>query len=231
MDLDLFSAFDGSETVDEVQPVDAGAAAPVLPASAQKRAAAAAGSADDAAEPASRRARHHDAAPPPAAADEGGAGGSAVLSALATIRLTEPARRTLPNGRTITTCAAFPADYVAPTDAERDACAARPPAKSYPFELDPFQSEAIACVEREESVLVAAHTSAGKTVCAEYAIAKCLRDKRRVVYTSPIKALSNQKFRDMQEEFGDVGLMTGDVTINADATCVIIIDDPSRSGG
>ena len=193
MDLDLFSAFDGSETVDEVQPVDAGAAAPVLPASAQKRAAAAAGAAD-AAEPASRRARHHDAAPPPAAADEGGAGGSAVLSALATIRLTEPA-------------------------------------KSYPFELDPFQSEAIACVEREESVLVAAHTSAGKTVCAEYAIAKCLRDKRRVVYTSPIKALSNQKFRDMQEEFGDVGLMTGDVTINADATCVIIIDDSSRSGG
>ena len=62
-------------------------------------------------------------------------------------------------------------------------------------------------------------------------IAKCLRDKRRVVYTSPIKALSNQKFRDMQEEFGDVGLMTGDVTINADATCVIIIDDPPRSGG
>ena len=140
-------------------------------------------------------------------------------------------RCTLPNGRTITTCAAFPADYAAPTDAERDACAARPPAKSYPFELDPFQSEAIACVEREESVLVAAHTSAGKTVCAEYAIAKCLRDKRRVVYTSPIKALSNQKFRDMQEEFGDVGLMTGDVTINADATCVVIIDDSSRSGG
>ena len=80
-------------------------------------------------------------------------------------------------------------------------------------------------------IRVSAHTSAGKTVVAQYAIATSLKRKQRVVYTSPIKALSNQKFRDMQEEFGDVGLMTGDVTINADATCVIIIDDSSRSGG
>jgi ATP-dependent RNA helicase DOB1 len=83
------------------------------------------------------------------------------------------------------------------------------PAREYPFELDPFQQAAISCIEREESVLVSAHTSAGKTVCAEYAIAVSLRDKQRVIYTSPIKALSNQKFRELQEEFGDVGLMTG----------------------
>lgn len=49
----------------------------------------------------------------------------------------------------------------------------------------------------------------GKTAVAEYAIAKSLRDGQRVIYTSPIKALSNQKYRDMQEEFKDVGLMTG----------------------
>ena len=92
------------------------------------------------------------------------------------------------------------------------------PAKLYPFKLDTFQVEAISYIEKGESVLVAAHTSAGKTAVAEYAIAKSLRDKQRVIYTSPIKALSNQKYRDMHEEFSDVGLMTGDITINPNAT-------------
>ena len=69
------------------------------------------------------------------------------------------------------------------------------PAKAYPFTLDPFQKRAVECLERHESVLVSAHTSAGKTVVAEYAIAMSLRDKQRVIYTSPIKALSNQKYR------------------------------------
>ena len=63
------------------------------------------------------------------------------------------------------------------------------------------------------SLSLSAHTSAGKTAVAEYAIAMVLRDKQRVVYTSPIKALSNQKFRELTDEFTDVGLMTGDVTI------------------
>ncbi len=84
-------------------------------------------------------------------------------------------------------------------------------------------------IERDESVLVAAHTSAGKTAVAEYAIAKSLRDKQRVIYTSPIKALSNQKYRDLQEEFGDVGLMTGDMTINPNATCLIMTTEILRS--
>lgn len=100
--------------------------------------------------------------------------------------------------------------------------APRPPAKVYKFTLDSFQREAVNCIERDESVLVAAHTSAGKTAVAEYAIAKSLRDKQRVIYTSPIKALSNQKYRDLQEEFGDVGLMTGDMTINPHASCLIM---------
>ena len=62
-----------------------------------------------------------------------------------------------------------------------------PPARTYKFELDPFQQVATSCIERNESVLVSAHTSAGKTVVAEFAIATCLNEGRRVVYTSPIK--------------------------------------------
>jgi len=62
-----------------------------------------------------------------------------------------------------------------------------PPAREYKFTLDPFQYVSTSCIERNESVLVSAHTSAGKTVVAEYAIATCLKEGRRVVYTSPIK--------------------------------------------
>ena len=105
----------------------------------------------------------------------------------------------------------------------------RPPTKVYPFKLDPFQQTAVDCIERNESVLVAAHTSAGKTAVAEYAVAKSLRDGQRVVYTSPIKALSNQKYRDLCEEFQDVGLMTGDITINPGATCLVMTTEILRS--
>lgn len=103
------------------------------------------------------------------------------------------------------------------------------PARTWPFKLDPFQQYAIASVERDESVLVSAHTSAGKTVVAEYAIAQCLKRNQRVIYTSPIKALSNQKYRDFVGEFGDVGLMTGDVTINPTATCLVMTTEILRS--
>ncbi|KAI8990857.1 rRNA-processing arch domain-containing protein [Mycotypha africana] len=103
------------------------------------------------------------------------------------------------------------------------------PARVYPFTLDPFQRVAVSSIERNESVLVAAHTSAGKTVVAEYAIAQCLKNKQRVIYTSPIKALSNQKFREFTEEFGDVGLMTGDVTINPQASCLVMTTEILRS--
>jgi ATP-dependent RNA helicase DOB1 len=103
------------------------------------------------------------------------------------------------------------------------------PAKTYPFPLDPFQKAAVACIERNESVLVSAHTSAGKTVCAEYAIATGLREKQRVIYTSPIKALSNQKYRELKEEFGDVGLLTGDVTIDVNASCLVMTTEILRS--
>jgi len=76
---------------------------------------------------------------------------------------------------------------------------------------------------------VSAHTSAGKTVIAEYAIAMALRDHQRVIYTSPIKALSNQKYRELYEDFKDVGLMTGDVTINPSASCLVMTTEILRS--
>lgn len=77
--------------------------------------------------------------------------------------------------------------------------------------------------------MVAAHTSAGKTVVAEYAIAKALAAQQRVVYTSPLKALSNQKYRELSDEFSDVGLMTGDVTINENASCIVMTTEILRS--
>ncbi|KAJ5915108.1 rRNA-processing arch domain-containing protein [Penicillium verhagenii] len=103
------------------------------------------------------------------------------------------------------------------------------PAKVYSFTLDPFQQIAVNSIQREESVLVSAHTSAGKTVVAEYAIAQSLKRNQRVIYTSPIKALSNQKYREFAAEFGDVGLMTGDVTINPTATCLVMTTEILRS--
>ena len=92
-----------------------------------------------------------------------------------------------------------------------------------------MQSEAIMCISNDQSVLVSAHTSAGKTVTAEYAIAQSLKRKQRVIYTTPIKALSNQKYREFHEEFSDVGLVTGDVTINPSASCLIMTTEILRS--
>lgn len=101
-------------------------------------------------------------------------------------------------------------------------------AKTYPFKLDPFQQVSIACLERNESVLVSAHTSAGKTAVAEYAIAMAFKEKQRVIYTSPLKALSNQKYRELSHEFKDVGLMTGDVTISPNASCLVMTTEILR---
>ena len=102
-------------------------------------------------------------------------------------------------------------------------------AMKYPFELDKFQKQAIIHLERGEYVFVAAHTSAGKTVVAEYAIALGFKHKTRVIYTSPIKALSNQKFREFLLKFDDVGIITGDVSVNPDATCLIMTTEILRS--
>lgn len=68
-------------------------------------------------------------------------------------------------------------------------------------------------------------------VTFRYSIATSFRDKQRVIYTTPIKALSNQKYREFYEEFKDVGLITGDVTINPTATCLIMTTEVRDSNG
>lgn len=103
------------------------------------------------------------------------------------------------------------------------------PAFKWPFELDVFQKQAILRLEAHDSVFVAAHTSAGKTVVAEYAIALSQKHMTRTIYTSPIKALSNQKFRDFKNTFGDVGLLTGDVQISPESSCLIMTTEILRS--
>ena len=75
--------------------------------------------------------------------------------------------------------------------------------------LDPFQEKAIRVINDEESLLVAAPTGAGKTLIAEYAIERCLEKGGRILYTSPVKALSSQKFRDFTAKYGDrIGIKT-----------------------
>ncbi|KAN0036507.1 hypothetical protein ACTFIV_001804 [Dictyostelium citrinum] len=103
------------------------------------------------------------------------------------------------------------------------------PAIEYPFDLDSFQKQAIVHMEQGESVFITAHTSAGKTVIAEYAIAMAAKNMTRAIYTSPIKALSNQKFRDFKNTFNDVGLITGDVSISPSSSCLVLTTEILRS--
>ena len=100
-----------------------------------------------------------------------------------------------------------------------------------PFELDRFQVEAMAAVDAGRSVLVSAPTSSGKTVVAEHAIDSALAAGRRAFYTAPIKALSNQKFRDLGERLGHdaVGLMTGDQVIAPEAPVVVMTTEVLRN--
>uniref|UniRef100_A0A1B6CVG1 Helicase ATP-binding domain-containing protein n=1 Tax=Clastoptera arizonana TaxID=38151 RepID=A0A1B6CVG1_9HEMI len=109
------------------------------------------------------------------------------------------------------------------------------PAFTWQFELDNFQKQAILKLEEHQNVIVAAHTSAGKTVIAEYAIAMSFKQHTRAIYTSPIKALSNQKYRDFKNVFedqyklGTVGLITGDVQLNQKAGCLIMTTEILRA--
>lgn len=96
--------------------------------------------------------------------------------------------------------------------------------------LDLFQEEAIEAINQEQSVLVTAPTGAGKTLIAEYAVEKCLQTNRRVIYTAPIKALSNQKYRDFQAEYGDkIGVVTGDVVLNPFAQVLLMTTEIFRN--
>ncbi|HZM39269.1 MAG TPA: DEAD/DEAH box helicase [Acidimicrobiales bacterium] len=104
-------------------------------------------------------------------------------------------------------------------------------ADAYPFELDAFQVRAIAALDDGRSVLVAAPTGSGKTVVAEYAVARALADGSKTFYTTPIKALSNQKYADLARRHGAdrVGLLTGDNSINGDAPVVVMTTEVLRN--
>ncbi len=104
-------------------------------------------------------------------------------------------------------------------------------AQRYPFELDRFQLDAIDAVDRGMSTLVAAPTGAGKTVVAEFAIERALEKGGKAFYTTPLKALSNQKFGDLvaRHGAGTVGLLTGDNTINGEAPVVVMTTEVLRN--
>ncbi|OGI06889.1 MAG: hypothetical protein A3I68_05870 [Candidatus Melainabacteria bacterium RIFCSPLOWO2_02_FULL_35_15] len=99
------------------------------------------------------------------------------------------------------------------------------------FTLDPFQEKAIASLKKGVSVVVSAPTGAGKTAIAEYVIEEALKTKERVFYTTPLKALSNQKFHDFQKKYGreNVGIVTGDTSVNRDAQIVVMTTEIYRN--
>ncbi|WP_028082197.1 DEAD/DEAH box helicase [Dolichospermum circinale] len=101
----------------------------------------------------------------------------------------------------------------------------------FPFELDQFQKEAISSLNADRSVVVCAPTGSGKTLIGEYAIYRALSRGKRVFYTTPLKALSNQKLRDFREKFGSdqVGLLTGDASIHRDAPILVMTTEIFRN--
>ncbi|MDO5048337.1 MAG: DEAD/DEAH box helicase [Actinomycetaceae bacterium] len=104
-------------------------------------------------------------------------------------------------------------------------------ALGYDFNFDDFQLSALEKVEEGENVLVAAPTGAGKTIVGEFALHMALTRQTRAFYTTPIKALSNQKYRELRDQFGDenVGLLTGDTSINGDAPVVVMTTEVARN--
>src|SRR5438270_13860686 len=101
----------------------------------------------------------------------------------------------------------------------------------YDFDFDDFQVEACHALSAGRGVLVAAPTGSGKTVIGEYAVHLALAQGRKCFYTTPIKALSNQKFHDLVQRYGPgrVGLLTGDNAINAEAPVVVMTTEVLRN--
>ena len=101
----------------------------------------------------------------------------------------------------------------------------------FPFELDEFQKKACEYIDDGKSVVVCAPTGAGKTVIAQHAIHRALEQGKRIFYTTPLKALSNQKYYDFGEKYGvdKVGLLTGDTSINRNAQIVVMTTEVFRN--
>lgn len=101
----------------------------------------------------------------------------------------------------------------------------------FSFKLDRFQIEAINAIDAGKSTVVCAPTGSGKTVIAEYAIRRALKNGKRCFYTTPLKALSNQKYSDLRAVYGDkmVGLLTGDISVNRNAYIVVMTTEVYRN--
>ncbi|MGA7935108.1 MAG: RNA helicase [Kovacikia sp.] len=125
-------------------------------------------------------------------------------------------------------CSASPLDYLGVTSPTGSGLVLK---TLFPFNLDDFQLQAIDALEAGRSVVVCAPTGSGKTLIGEYVIHRALKRGRRVFYTTPLKALSNQKLRDFRELFGadTVGLLTGDVSINRDAPILVMTTEIFRN--
>ena len=104
-------------------------------------------------------------------------------------------------------------------------------AAAYPFELDDFQIEGCHALEDGQGVLVAAPTGAGKTIVGEFAAYLAINEGKKCFYTTPIKALSNQKYQDLCSIYGEskVGLLTGDTSFNSEAPIVIMTTEVLRN--
>lgn len=115
--------------------------------------------------------------------------------------------------------------------AAEQATALGPFREMYEFDLDPYQIEACKALEAGKGVLVAAPTGSGKTIVGEFAVHLALAQGRKCFYTTPIKALSNQKFADLVKRYGadKVGLLTGDNSVNADAPVVVMTTEVLRN--
>ena len=97
------------------------------------------------------------------------------------------------------------------------------PAISFPFKCDSFQLHAFNSIEHNKHILVSVPTSSGKTCCAEYAIYHHIKKNNRIIYTSPIKSLSNEKYKEFKDKkICSVGLLTGDNKINPEADLIIV---------
>jgi len=101
----------------------------------------------------------------------------------------------------------------------------------YPFELSAFQKYAIQAIQENKHILITAHTGSGKTLPAEYAIQKFCSAGKKVIYTSPIKSLSNQKFNEFTKKFPKIsfGILTGDIKFNPEADCLIMTTEILRN--